>query len=260
MAAAGIETMVVDADVYGGSIAQMLGILDEASGLLAATRAANTGALDAPGLARHAREVGPRLRVLSGLPRADRWVEAKSVLVRAVLSTARELAEVTVVDTGFSLELDEEISYDTAAPRRNGATIEVLERADAVVVVGRADPVGLGRLIRALGELSTAIPECEPLVVVNRLRGDSGWSRDEIAETTARTTGLTPLGWLPDDPGACDKAVIQGATLAEAAPTSKLAKALRQLAMELAGADMAARRSAASRRPRLRGRRGARAR
>ena len=34
-------TLLVDADVYGGTIAPMLGLLDESSGLLAATRAAN---------------------------------------------------------------------------------------------------------------------------------------------------------------------------------------------------------------------------
>jgi len=36
----------------------------------------------------------------------------------------------TVVDCGFSLEQDEELSFDTAAPRRNGATLATLLAAD----------------------------------------------------------------------------------------------------------------------------------
>ena len=53
----------------------------------------------------------------------------------------------------FCLEDDEELSFDTAAPRRNGATLAVLEEADTVLCVSGADPVALQRSIRALGEL-----------------------------------------------------------------------------------------------------------
>ena len=60
---------------------------------------------------------------------------------------------VTVVDCGFGLEQDEELAYDTVAPRRNGATLAVLEPADVVLAVGSADPVGLQRLVRGLAEL-----------------------------------------------------------------------------------------------------------
>ena len=41
LAESGLSTMLVDADVYGGSQAQLLGLLDESSGLLAAARSAN---------------------------------------------------------------------------------------------------------------------------------------------------------------------------------------------------------------------------
>ena len=45
----------MDADTYGGSVAQVLSLLDEAPGLAAAVRAADHGSLDLPGLARLAR-------------------------------------------------------------------------------------------------------------------------------------------------------------------------------------------------------------
>jgi MinD-like ATPase involved in chromosome partitioning or flagellar assembly len=177
LARPGVDALLIDADVYGGALAQMVGVLDEASGLLAATRAANTGALDSAFLAGLCVETSPRLRLLTGLPRADRWVEAKTGLFRAVLEAARGLAAHTVVDCGFSLEADEELVYDTHAPRHNGATLEALRQADVVLAVGAADPVGLARLIRGLSELSDAVPAARPVVVVNRLREAIGWSR-----------------------------------------------------------------------------------
>jgi MinD-like ATPase involved in chromosome partitioning or flagellar assembly len=235
LACLGLDSLVIDGDVYGGSLAQMLGMLDESSGLLAACRTANAEGLRGDTLSAHCRQVSTSLRVLTGLPRADRWVEAKAVLVRAVLGAARELADITVVDCAFCLELDEEISYDTTAPRRNGATIEILEAADTLLVVARADPVGLTRLIRGLSDLRSAVPWAEPIVVINRMRGDAGWPRDEVAATILRTTGIERVMWLPDDPAACDRAHLQGQTLAEAAAGSRLAKAMRKLALAVGG-------------------------
>lgn len=229
----GISTMVVDIDVYGGAQAQMLGLLDESSGLLAAARAANRGRLDPEQLAAHARAVSPTLRVLSGLPRSDRWVELGPVLLRRILETARSLCSLTVLDCGFSVELDEEISYDVSAPRRNGATLAALHSADLAVVVGGADPVGLGRLLRAIGDLQVQAPDVTPLVVVNRMRPSLGWSGDEVAALVRRTTQLEIEELLPDDPAACDRAVVHGQTLRECAPGSRLTKALDRLAGSL---------------------------
>ncbi|MDX6308971.1 MAG: hypothetical protein QOI06_2017 [Nocardioidaceae bacterium] len=230
----GLSTMVVDADVYGGSQAQLLGLLDESSGLLAAARSANKGSLDAEGLASHARAVSASTRILTGLPRSDRWVELSPVLLRRVVEAARSLSQVTVVDCAFCLELDEEISYDIAAPRRNGATLTALGLADLVVVVGAADPVGLGRLLRALADLAVHVPSSRTRVVVNRMRPSLGWSSDDVAAIVRRTSQLEVAAFLPDDPAACDKAVVHGRTLTECAAGSKLAKALGRLAGSLA--------------------------
>src|SRR6478672_4619714 len=73
----GARTLLVDADTYGSSIAQSLALLDEAPGVAAAARAADQGSLDLHSLARLAPEVTARLRVLTGIPRADRWPELR---------------------------------------------------------------------------------------------------------------------------------------------------------------------------------------
>jgi MinD-like ATPase involved in chromosome partitioning or flagellar assembly len=193
------------------------------------------GALSADVLARYTRSVDAGVRLLSGLPRADRWTEVRPVLLRTVLDAARALSDVTVVDCGFSLERDEEIVYDTAAPRRNGATIEAIGRADGVVVVGTADPVGLGRLIRGIDELTHTLPGVAPYVVVNRCRPGLGWSGDDIRDTVRRATGVDVRSLLTDDPAACDRALVQGRSLAECAPDSRLVHGLHRVADELAG-------------------------
>jgi Flp pilus assembly CpaE family ATPase len=125
--------------------------------------------------------------------------------------------------------------YDTAAPRRNGATLEVLENADEVVVVGAADPVGLGRLVRALEELRESIPGVTAHVVVNRMRSTLGWGAEEVRQVVRRSSGLDVRAMLPDDPAACDRAVVQGRTVLECAPDSRLARSVLRLAGELAG-------------------------
>ena len=104
LAARGRRTTLVDADPYGGAVAQQLGILDEVSGLLAAARLAAGGMLE-PRFGSVQRAVGEHLTVVTGLPRPDRWVEVRAGAVEHLLEVAAAHGDV-VVDSGFSLESD----------------------------------------------------------------------------------------------------------------------------------------------------------
>ena len=243
VAAAGTSTMLADADTYGASVAQTLGLLDEAPGLAAAARAANQGTLEVAGLARHARQVGEELRVLTGLPRADRWPELRPAALDQVWSLARSLVMITVVDCGFSLERHEEIAFDVAAPRRNAATIVSLEHADTVVVVGTADPIGLQRLIRGLRELREAVPGADARVVVNRVRRSVGGGdgRQGPASVLRRHAGVERVWSVPDNVDAVDAALMAGRPLIDVAPRSPVRQAIKAIALELAPAASAAR-------------------
>jgi MinD-like ATPase involved in chromosome partitioning or flagellar assembly len=231
-----VPTLLVDADVYGGVVAQVLGLLDESPGVAAAARQAAAGTLDLTALARLAWSLDPHLRVLTGLARADRWPELRPQAVGVVLEEARRLAALTVVDCAFSVEEDEELSFDTAAPRRNGATVTVLEAADQVLCVSGADPVALQRTVRALAELREVLPDVEPVVVVNQVRRGPvpGNAREEIAAALSRFAGREVHAFLPADRRAVDAALAAGRTLAEVAPHSPLRTGLRSLAAQLA--------------------------
>lgn len=234
----GVPTLLIDADVYGGAIAPMLGLLDEAPGLAAAARVATQGDLELGTLARLALSLGPNLRVLTGISRVDRWPELRPGAVEAVLAAARQLCPLVVVDCAFAVEQDEELSYDTLAPRRNGATVTVLEAADTVLCIGGADPVALARAMRALQELSELVPQVRPVVVANQVRSSvsSGSARAQLSEAYHRYAGLPVHAFLPYDRAATDATLARGRTLAEAAPRSALRVELRSLAAELTGA------------------------
>lgn len=231
------STLLVDADVYGGAVACVLGLLDEAPGLAAAARLANAGSLDAPALARSAPVVGPSLRVLTGISRPDRWLELRPTAVETVLELAGRIAAFTVVDCAFCLEQDEELSYDTAAPRRNGATLSVLSAADVVLAVGSADPVSLQRLVRGLAQLREAVPAAEIRVVVNRLRRTviSEDPAEQVRAGLRRHAGVSAVDVIPYDRSGLDVALAAGRLLTESGPRSPARLALAALAADLAG-------------------------
>ncbi|WP_193608909.1 AAA family ATPase [Nocardioides lijunqiniae] len=220
------RTVLVDADPYGGSVAQQLGILDEVSGLLSAARLATGGLLEER-FASVQRAVGPHLSVVTGLPRADRWVEVRPGALEHLLDVAREQAEV-VVDTGFSLEEDPGQDFGTR-PARNQLTLAALDAADEVLVVGAADPVGLSRLARALVDVREHVAGAPVRVVVNRMRPSLGWSEKDIAGMVGGFTRLSGLHFLPDDRPAVDRALVAGRTLVESGD-SPLLRALSSLA------------------------------
>ena len=95
---------------------------------------------------------------------------ARSRRRRRSQAIARAGPSTSSIDTGFSLERDEELTSDQFAPRRNAATFAALAAADRVVAVGLADPVGLSRLLRGHGDLLELVEPERVDVVVNRVR------------------------------------------------------------------------------------------
>lgn len=224
--------LLIDADPYGGTVAPAIGLLDEAPGIAAACRAAATGRLDPATLAATTPRLDGGLRVLTGISRADRWPELAPSALEDVWATARALTAWTVVDTGFGLEEDEALSYDTRAPQRNGATLSALRAADLVLVVGGGDPIGLQRLVRGLADLDKAGVTAPRRVVVNRVRAATAGPRpgEAIREALARYAGVGQAHLVPDDPAACDSALLAGRLVAEHVPGAPVHRALAQLA------------------------------
>ncbi|GLI26048.1 pilus biosynthesis protein CpaE [Agromyces rhizosphaerae] len=246
---AGRSVVLVDADAYGGAVAPQLGLLDAAPGFAAACRLAGSDALDRAELDRLAQRhtaPGGSFRVLTGLAGTRRWPELAADRVAGVLDALRGWADLVVVDTGFCLERDEELSTDVFAPRRNAATVAAVEVAERTVAVGQADTVGLARFVRGYADLLEFTDASRVHPVVNRVRAsvlglDPG---GQARHALQRLAGITDATLLPDDRRATDAALLVARPLVEAAPRSPLALGVRGLAERLApgGAGAAPRR------------------
>ena len=225
-AANGVETVLVDGDTYGGSLAQMLAVLDDVSGLMAACRAANNGH---PGQVEdHVLTIDPRLRLLTGLPRADMWPQIRPGALELVLSQLRSSADLVVVDCGFSVEP----AHGSIA--RNQAALQAIEQADQVLAVGKADPVGLARLVRGLHELADVRRGASASsVVINMMRSSLGWTEREVDSTLRRLTGLPSATFLPFDQAALDVALMAGRTPRSASPASPFVARVEVLAKQV---------------------------
>jgi MinD-like ATPase involved in chromosome partitioning or flagellar assembly len=246
LAGRGAPTLLVDADPHAASVAQHLGVLDEVSGLLTAARLSSAGELEHR-FATVQRAVGDTLRIVTGLPRPDRWVEVRAGTVEHLLEVAQTSGHV-VVDTGFSLE--QEPLELGSLPGRNSITLAAIAAADEIVVVGNADPVGLARLARGLVELRDITGGAPVRVVINRMRASLGWSERDVAGMVEGFTRLLGMHFLPEDRAAADRALMAGRTLAEVGESAlrrSLAEVVDQLAPGLAAAPVRRRRAGRAR-------------
>ena len=218
----GSGVVLGDVDPWGGTLAQQLGVVEDVSGLLAVARLVNEAALDHASLAGCLRTVSPGLGILTGLPRVERWREIRGGVVADMVELARAETDV-VLDCGFAIETDER----SGVPR-NVATLEALEAADAIVVVGSAEAIGLTRLARALVALTEVVARPPAVVVVNRMRDSLGWRHHDVSAMIDGFAPGVPVHFWPEERALLDRAVVSGRSLAELGE-----HALRRCAREL---------------------------
>lgn len=234
------ETLLVDADTYGGSISQTLGFLEEHPGLAWAARLASRGEFDGPKLWQATRRAGPAgPRVLSGLPRAALWTEIRPGTWDSLLELFRLSFPLTVIDVGFCLEEEEELLYDHVRFRRNAVSRLALQRADQVIAVARADPVGLHDFVRGYQQLRDLdVDPARVRVVVNQVRGGlfGGDTIAQIRAALSRYLGLEPSLFVPYDRAAVDAALMLGKALGELRRGTAVQQAMATLAASVVGA------------------------
>ena len=237
LSANGATVALADVDTHSGSIAPALGLLDEAPGFAAACRLAGADALTGLELER----IGQRYLsargsfwVLTGIGRPSRWPELSGERVTAAIASCREWVDYTILDTGASLENDEEISSDLFAPRRNGATIAALRSANEVVAVGTADPVGISRFLRAHVDLVETIDTDRVTVLMNKLRASAigPGASGQVRQTLQRFGGIANPVLVPHDQAAFDGAILTGRTILDVAPKSPAAIAVAAFVRE----------------------------
>ena len=233
IAAAGHTVALADVDTYSGSIAPSLGMLDEAPGFAAACRLAGSDSLTQAELERIAQRYNSpqgAFWVLTGIGRPSRWPELSIARVTRTIEALRQWVDYVVLDTGFNLESDEEISSDLFAPRRNAATVTALRASDHVVACGLADPVGMARFLRAWVELADVLMTDRVSVVMNRVRASAVGldPNGQVVGTLRRFGGIESPILVPHDQQGADAAVLTGRTLRDAAPKSPARLSIRR--------------------------------
>ena len=218
---------------YGGVLASAFGLLDESPGLAGACRQAANGRLDLAALTGLVWAVGPDLRLLTGISRADRWPEVRPSAIPAVLG----VGQVDGADHRHRLRIlprggrGDHVRYCSATPKWRHPDDPGRGRR-VVVAVGSADPPGMERVIRGL-------PSCG-----NGAGGETAGGAEQVAPDRCTAGGSGGrVGQIRRSGGdghpargqsrSMDKSWQLGVPLAEAVPGSPLRKAVRDLASSL---------------------------
>lgn len=244
----GQRVLVVDADTQGGTVAPALGLMDKTPGFLASMRRFRRGELTTESLISLVvpyRGGGVEFGVLSGVARRYSSAEAPTDGIQSLFGLCREIADVTVVDVGSECSADVAEGAERGGARAIG---DVVDMADRVVAVCRADPSGVSRFARAYPDLA-ARAGVTPRVWLNgvdvsrRAVGEDA----TIREVLWRFAGIDEATALPWDPGTCRKASMNAVTIREIASGSPLVAALAREALQLMPEKTAARKATPAR-------------
>lgn len=228
------STLLVDADLYGGDIAQLLGVVEELPGIVPICRMGARGELRDDDWIRVLRRLVGGPSVLPGLLRADLWGEVSVFGWTQLLDAARRCFRNTVVDVGFCLEA---ANSSRPGPGRNDVAIAGLEAADRVVLVVRADPVGIRSFLWSFTDHRDLLEGDRAIIVVNRVRSGE---EAEISKLLRRHLGRPPQALIADRPDHVMRAVWDGVPVAVSDPGSAISETMRAVAAGL-GAEIAPR-------------------
>jgi Flp pilus assembly CpaE family ATPase len=222
LASSGVRACLVDLDTYAPSVTLALGIVEDAAGIVVACRHAEAGSLTAATLGAARRPVRARLDVIGGLPHPERWAELRPGALDRIWDAGRQAGEWTVVDVGFCIEDDD----SALGRRRNAAARSALAAADLVLAVADASGPGAARLIAAWPQLRAATTA--PVQVVRNRAVDR--DRDWPALLRAGGVDAPVVSDVPDDRRALADCWRQGRCVSEAAPRSRVRRAMSTLA------------------------------
>ena len=216
------ETLLIDADTSNPSIAHLLGLPVQTSGLSILARAASRGPLSPEDIAGACVRRSERLGVVTGLVTPHRWREVSRTNIEAIIGAARLNARYSIVDLAATY-----LEKPTRGVNRDDVTLGVLERADRLVVVARGDIIGVNRLsflARWWEEQGRDIPVD---IIVNRVSKDAIGPRP-VAALQAAIGAFMPgriFHTINDDAGvarACLRATALGETGSQCSATDAL--------------------------------------
>lgn len=230
------DTLLVDADTYGGDVAQLLAMVEELPTIVWAAHLASKDGLHADEVRTGLRRVGATGPVvLPGIPRPDLWADITEFGWRKLMEALRSLFRFTIYDVGFAIE-ESSIQLPSGGDRNRVSRLTISE-VDRVVAICRGDPVGLKSFLWAMEGLRALIDLDKVLVVANKVRaGDE----QEVGYVLRKHLGKKPVAYLRDKPADLLGAMEAGTAVRNLKPSSDIATSIADLAATL-GADVSAR-------------------
>lgn len=160
------SVLLIDADTHAPSIAHTLGINVDGSSIAALARAHARGNVTVV----HCQEVaylGPEgMDILTGLHTPHRWKELSPSALEDIIQAARQGWDYIIVDLpAVTFEITDE--FHQHIPHRDALVAQAVDISDGIVVVGRADVLGLHRLSFAWEWLDERGNEAPRIPVIN---------------------------------------------------------------------------------------------
>jgi len=225
LAARGGSPLLIDADLWGASVKQNLGLDPDGTGLAAALRAVERGTFDSGGLLRLTEE-RDGIRVLGGLNKSERWREVSGVALESFWDVVRTWPGYVIIDGPVRLPAGDEDVVGSFGPAPNDMWNSIWAAATDVCLVGSADTVGVHRFVNFYLDLEDPPRH----IAINRVRASAAGpgARESIRELLARFAGISDPILIPEDEQV-DRAVLAAAPLIVAAPRAPARHAVETL-------------------------------
>lgn len=223
----GQQVCLIDADTYAPSLDALMALEDTGSGLAILCSDADRAQLDekkAGAIMERVPLKNGTFDFLSGITSSSRWPEVRARAFTEVLEWLKHRYDLVICDVAAPIEVDEELTFDGPAPRRNAATLTALACADRVIALGEADVIGLPRLINLAREAQARpelfAPETDVQYWLNRSRREAAGFNPEakMRDNWARYLSIPLTGVIPYERKVMDRLRRNGEALLEVAP------------------------------------------
>ena len=234
----GQQVCLIDADTYAPSLDALMALEDTGSGLAILCSDADRAQLDekkAGAIMERVPLKNGTFDFLSGITSSSRWPEVRARAFAEVLEWLKHRYDLVICDVAAPIEVDEELTFDGPAPRRNAATLTALACSDRVIVLGEADVIGLPRLINLAREVQARpdlfAPETDVQYWLNRSRREAAGFNPEakMRENWARYLSIPLAGVIPYERKVMDRLRRNGEALLEVAPRHAVVQSLEAM-------------------------------
>lgn len=227
-----LRTVMIDADTYGPSLDQELGLDLGTNGLLELCRVLEKKSAKGQSFADLVTQLRSGLSVVPGLPRVSRWTDLRISALREFWQESKENFDAVVTDVGGILEVDQSMLHETSLPRRHAASLTALESADITIICARADCVGIARLVRGYLEFHELFAKSSVYVLLWGITSEAQ-ARD-IKSAVSRHTGIESVTCIGLDWELSRQALQQTTFMSAINPRSEISLQYQGLAKLIA--------------------------